>query len=595
VVGRVLRYVVSTALAAGTLIGMQTVSAVAASGQPPPLIIVAMENRGISQVVGNAAMPYFNTLWNEGKNLTAPVTDYTQMYAITHPSLPNYLAIASGSGQGTSGTDSVSAAQFNAPSLWDQLTSAGLSWGVFEEGMPSVCYKPATYNDIAVGGTDGQYVLRHNPGATFTPVYTSAECQNVQPLSALNTAALPQVSFVTPNICDDDHGLTSAQLTGLPYQNCLTGSAALVQRGDAWLQQHVSAWTSAGADVLITWDEGTGNAGVNGTTTGGGQLASLLTGPGIPPGQDAAQYSHYSVLAGIEDLYGLPLLANAATANPLPLPGTPVSASSPAVSIIQPASGSAASGTITVSGQAQAQGSAGIAQVEVSLDNGMSQLATGTTSWTASIDTTVLTNGTHNITVRATDTNGSVGATGLAVTINNMSIMECPAAPSGATELSGNVSLESSQSGWTGLYNANSVPYRVEPAGGSYDGLWALEVALRSGTSGAAGVNNANPTWVPGPPGAATTAGHVYTGSAFIKANTVGEKISLTVKEQTPSGTVVSSHVTTVTPSDTSWHQISSADAAKGTGNIIHYTLYATNLASSAQSFLADCMSLQTQ
>ena len=460
--------------------------------------------------------------------------------------------------------------------------------------MPSVCYKSTTYNDTAAGGTDGQYVLRHNPGTPFTPVYTSAECQNVQPLSALNTAALPQVSFVTPNICDDDHGLTSAQLVGLPYQNCLTGSTALVQRGDAWLQQHVNAWTSAGADVLITWDEGAGNAGVNGTSTGGGQIASLLTGPGITPGQDSAQYSHYSVLAGIEDLYALPLLAGAAAANPVPLPGGASSSSSPAVSITQPASGSTVSGTITVSGTAQAQGSAGVAQVKVSVDNGTSQLATGTNNWTASIDTTALTNGTHTITARATDTNGSAGTAGLPVTVNNVGTTACPAVPAGATELSGNVSLESSQSGWTGFYNANSVPYRVEPAGGSYDGLWALQVALRSGTSGVAGVTNANPLWVPGPPGAATTAGQMYTGSAFIKANTAGEKISLTVKEQTTSGTVVGSHVTTVTLSDTGWHQISSPYTAKGTGNTIRYLLFATNLASTAQSFLADCLSLQT-
>jgi hypothetical protein len=573
---------------------MQVPTAAAASGQPPPLITVVMENHGISQVVGNAAMPYFNTLWNEGKNLTGPVIDYTQMYAVTHPSLPNYLAIASGSTQGKSGSDSASAAQFNAPSLWDQLTTAGIGWGVFEEAMPSVCYKPTTYDDTAAGGTDGQYVLRHNPGATFTPVYTSAECQNVQPLSALNTAALPQVSFVTPNICDDDHGLTSAQLAGLPYQNCLSGSTALVQRGDAWLQQHVNAWTAAGADVLITWDEGAGNAGVNGTTTGGGQIASLLTGPGISPGQDPVQYSHYSVLAGIENLYALPLLAGAATANPLPLPGSASSSSSPAVSITQPASGSTVSGAITVSGTAQAQGSAGVTQVKVSVDDGTSQLATGTSSWTATVDTTALTNGAHTVTARATDTNGSVGTTGLTVTVNNMGTTACPAIPAGATELSGNVSLEGNQSGWTGTYNANSVPYRMEPAGGSYDGLWALQVALRSGTSGIAGVTNANPLWVPGPPGAATTAGQVYIGSAFVIANTAGEKISLTVKEQTTSGTVVGSHVTSVTLSDTSWHQISSAYSAKGTGNTIRYLLFATNLASTAQSFQADCLSLQT-
>jgi len=62
----------------------------AASAQLPPLIIVMLENLGYSGVVGNTAMPYFNALWNEGQDGTGPVTDYTQMYAVAHPSLPNY-------------------------------------------------------------------------------------------------------------------------------------------------------------------------------------------------------------------------------------------------------------------------------------------------------------------------------------------------------------------------------------------------------------------------------------------------------------------------------------------------------------------------
>jgi hypothetical protein len=276
-----------------------------------------MENHGYGGVVGNASMPYLNSLWSEGANRTGPVTDYTAMYAVTHPSLPNYLAISAGSTQGKSGTDSVTAGSIAAQSVWDQLTAAGISWGVYEEGMPAACYNPGSYNDTA---TDGQYVLRHNPGTVYAPVYSSAECQNDQPLSALSPASLPAVSFVTPNLCDDDHGLTSAQLTGLPFQNCQQGTASLLQRGDSWLQARVSAWTAAGADVLITWDEGTGTAGTNGST-GGGRIASLLTGPGVASGQDSTQYNHYSVLAGIEDAYGLALLGNAASATPLPLPG----------------------------------------------------------------------------------------------------------------------------------------------------------------------------------------------------------------------------------------------------------------------------------
>lgn len=45
---------------------------------------------------------------------------------------------------------------------------------------------------------------------------------------------------------------------------------------------------------------------------------------------------------------------------------------------------------------------------------------------------------------------------------------------------------------------------------------------------------------------------------------------------------------------DTRWHQISSADTARGRGNLMRYSLYAANFANSSQYFLADCPSLRT-
>ena len=548
---------------------------------PAPLIIVVMENHGYTSVVGNTAMPYFNTLWSEGENRTGPVTDYTQMYAVSHPSLPNYLAISSGSTWGTSGSDNVSAGEFQGPSLWDQLTAAGISWGIDEEAMPSACFAASTYNDTSAGGTDGQYVLRHNPGTPYAPVYTSSERQNVQPLSALNTSSLPAVSFVTPNLCDDEHGIPSGSYD--PFSNCVKGTTALVQRGDFWLQSHVTAWAAAGADVLITWDEGGTNAGANGTTNGGGQIASLLTGPAITAGTDSAQYSHYSVLAGIERRYGLPFLQNAGTANPLPLPGT--ASTAPTTTISQPASGSVVSGMMTVSGTAQAQGGATISAVQVSVDGGTPQAATGTSSWSATIDTTKLANGTHTITAQATDSNGVTGSAIVTVSVENKGTTACPAAPASATELSGNVSVESGQTGWTGKYNSNSAVTRVEPPAGSYDGLWALQVAPTSG-SGTAGASNASPIWVTN-----TTAGRVYQGSVFVNPSVAGEKISVLVKETTPAGTSVGSHVTTVTAA-AGWQQLTSTYTAKHSGDYLRYSVYASNLASPSQNFLADCLSL---
>jgi hypothetical protein len=270
---------------------------------PAPLVIIMMENHGLHPVLNDVTdMPYLNSLWRGGTSL-----DFTHYAALGHPSLPNYLGMASGFTQ--AGSDAVRPGEFAGPAIWDQLTRAGVSWGIFEEGMPRACSPRVSYNDPV---TDGQYLLRHDPGIPFGTVDQSAECQQVKPLTALDYASLPAVSFITPNTCDDMHGLTAAQLASTGFANCLKGSDALEQRSDRWLSRIVPNLTAAGATVFITFDE------CCAATLS--PMYALETGPAVAPGSDGTSYSHYSVLAGIEDAYGLSLLGGAATANPIPVP-----------------------------------------------------------------------------------------------------------------------------------------------------------------------------------------------------------------------------------------------------------------------------------
>ncbi len=296
-------------VAAGALLAGLGVAAPAAQAvpapraAPAPFVIIMMENHGLHPVLNDQAdMPYLNSLWRGGTSL-----DFTHYAALAHPSLPNYLGMTSGFTQATS--DSVHPGQYSGPSIWDQLTQAGVSWGIFEEGMPSACSPRVSYNDPVTGG---QYLLRHDPGVPYGSVYHSAECQQVQPLTALDYASLPAVSFITPNTCDDMHGLTAAQLAGTGFANCLQGSDALEQRSDQWLSQIVPNLTAAGATVFITFDECC-------AATLSPDYA-IETGPAVTPGSSSTSYSHYSVLAGIEDAYGLSLLGGAATATPIPVP-----------------------------------------------------------------------------------------------------------------------------------------------------------------------------------------------------------------------------------------------------------------------------------
>jgi beta-mannanase len=99
------------------------------------------------------------------------------------------------------------------------------------------------------------------------------------------------------------------------------------------------------------------------------------------------------------------VLSLAALVGAGPLSAAPRDTTAPTGSFSSPASGATVSGTITVSGTAS--DNAGVATVEVRVDDGSYRLASGTTSWSLSIDTTGYSDGSHNLKLRVTDTSGN--------------------------------------------------------------------------------------------------------------------------------------------------------------------------------------------
>ena len=131
--------------------------------------------------------------------------------------------------------------------IWRQLGAAGVSWGVYQESMPSTCYTGSQSSNRRTG----PYVLRHNPATSFAEIAHSRACKRVKPLTKM-TRKLPRVSFVTPAICNDMHGVGDSSFGA----SCRTGSSAIIRRGDQWLRRWVPRWRKAGATVIITFDEG---------------------------------------------------------------------------------------------------------------------------------------------------------------------------------------------------------------------------------------------------------------------------------------------------------------------------------------------------
>jgi hypothetical protein len=102
--------------------------------------------------------------------------------------------------------------------------------------------------------------------------------------------------------------------------------------------------------------------------------------------------------------------------SPAPLPPPPpTDMTPPSVWISQPKSGATVEGIVTAAGTAADAG--GLATVDVSLDGGPFRAATGTASWTVSMDTTSLKPGTHTLTARASDVAGNRSTVSATVTI----------------------------------------------------------------------------------------------------------------------------------------------------------------------------------
>ena len=110
---------------------------------PDHVVIVIEENRSYKKIIGNMAAQYINRLANEGAL-------FTNSFAITHPSQPNYLALFSGSTHGV--PDDRCQIFVTGDNLATELRKKGLSFGIYSESMPSVGYDVQDAGGAVGGG-----------------------------------------------------------------------------------------------------------------------------------------------------------------------------------------------------------------------------------------------------------------------------------------------------------------------------------------------------------------------------------------------------------------------------------------------------------
>jgi hypothetical protein len=245
------------------------------------VVVLVFENKESTSVLGNRAAPTFNAYARQYANLT-------RYYAVTHPSLPNYLALVSGSTQGvtTNCTDCV----VDAKSLADTIEASGRTWKTYAEGLPAPGF---------LGPFKGRYAKKHNPFAYFRDVVKDpARLARLVPLAQLGpdlrSGALPNFSLVVPDLCHSMHDCS-------------------VSVGDKWLRSQLGRLLKLPNTVLfVLFDEGTTSI------RGGGHTAALAVGTALRPrSRFTFVTSHYGVLRTIEQAWGLPLLGNSARARPI--------------------------------------------------------------------------------------------------------------------------------------------------------------------------------------------------------------------------------------------------------------------------------------
>lgn len=248
---------------------------------------IVMENEEASSIIGSAKAPYINSLagtYGVAANFTA----------VAHPSLPNYVAMLSGSTQGV--TDDATHTFPNVPNLADQIEASGRDWSVAAQNVELGCFAGSS----ASGGPDGSgtYVRKHNPAIMFSQIATDpARCAKITDFAHFDPN-LGNYWFIAPNLCNDMHDCSVATGDGFlkSFLPTILDSAAFKKDGL----------------IFLTFDEGSSKVG------GGGRVVTIVISPKGKAGFTSnVAYNHYSVLRTIETLWKMPCLANACKASPM--------------------------------------------------------------------------------------------------------------------------------------------------------------------------------------------------------------------------------------------------------------------------------------
>jgi phospholipase C len=271
------RFAAGALIALALCVGAPATSAVAPIPNLDHVFVVVFENKERSGVLGTRDAPTFNTMARR-------YAQFTRYAAVSHPSLPNYIALISGSIHGI--RSDCTNCIIRAPSIADTLERSGRTWKGYAEGLPRPGFTGAYANNFA---------KKHMPFLYFRDIVSKRARRNrVVPFTQLKADlannTLPDFAFVVPDLCNSMHDCP-------------------VRTGDAWLARLLPPLLELpNTVVFVTFDEGeTRN-----------HVVALALGTAVRGGTKfTGATTHYSLLRTVEDAWGLPRLGLSARAKPI--------------------------------------------------------------------------------------------------------------------------------------------------------------------------------------------------------------------------------------------------------------------------------------
>jgi hypothetical protein len=248
------------------------------------VIVVVFENHSARRILDYPGSPF--------RRLGHRYALLTRYDAVAHPSLPNYLALVSGSTYGL--RHDCTACLVRGRSLADTLAARGLTWRMYVEQFDH-------YRDQGRRITGPERARL--PFLFFRDLVRSRRARRSEvALTAfyrdLRAGRLPSFSLVVPDLCHDMHSCSIAA-------------------GNRWMTEFLHVLRPGalkGTAVFVVFDEGPRHD----RRGGGGRVPAIVAGPLVRAHSvSAVRLTHYSLLRTIEDAWRLPALGHSATAAPI--------------------------------------------------------------------------------------------------------------------------------------------------------------------------------------------------------------------------------------------------------------------------------------